>query len=67
MDLAGVLEIRDGEDLRQWSRLEIRLNTIRRSTIPQNNSSNFYVLATKDSYFTFADLLYKKIDIIAMG
>ena len=63
----GVLEIRDGEDLRQWSRLEIRLNAIRRSTIPQNNSSNFYVLATKDSYFTFADLLYKKIDIIAMG
>ena len=25
----------DGEDLWQWSRLEIRLNTFRRSTIPQ--------------------------------
>ena len=29
----GVLEIRDGEDLWQWSRLEIRLNTFRRSTV----------------------------------
>ena len=31
----GVSEIRDGKDLWQWSRLEIRLNTILRSTIPQ--------------------------------
>ena len=31
----SVSEIRDGEDLWQWSRLEIRLNTFRRSTIPQ--------------------------------
>ena len=31
----GVSEVRDGEDLWQWSRLEIRLNTILRSTIPQ--------------------------------
>ena len=31
----GVLEIRDSEDLWQWSRLEIRLNAFRRSTIPQ--------------------------------
>ena len=31
----GVSEIRDGEDLRQWSRLEIRLNTFLPSTIPQ--------------------------------
>ena len=31
----GVSEIRDGEDLWQWSRLEIRLNVFRRSTIPQ--------------------------------
>ena len=29
------LEIRDGEDLWQWPRLEIRLNAFRRSTIPQ--------------------------------
>ena len=31
----GVSEIRDGEDLWQWSRLEIRLNAFRWSTIPQ--------------------------------
>ena len=30
-----VSEIRDGEDLWQWSRLEMRLNGFRRSTIPQ--------------------------------
>ena len=30
-----VSEIRDGEDLWQWSRLEIRLNAFRRSTILQ--------------------------------
>ena len=31
----GVSEIRNGENLWQWSRLEIRLNAFRRSTIPQ--------------------------------
>ena len=31
----GVLEIRDGEDLWQWSRLEIRINAFCRSTIPR--------------------------------
>ena len=31
----GVPEIRDGEDLWQWSQLEIRVNAFRRSTIPQ--------------------------------
>ena len=31
----GVSEIRDGEDLWRWPRLEIRLNAFRRSTIPQ--------------------------------
>ena len=31
----GVSEICDGEDLWQWSRLEIRLNGFRRLTIPQ--------------------------------
>ena len=35
----GVSEIRDGEDLWQWSRLEIRLNAFRRSTIPQKTNS----------------------------
>ena len=36
----GVSAIRDGEDIWQWSRLEIRLNAFRRSTIPPNNSSS---------------------------
>ena len=36
----GVSEIRDGEDLWQCSRLEIRLNAFRLSTIPQNDSSS---------------------------
>ena len=31
----SVSEIHDGEDLWQWSQLEIRLNTFHRSTIPQ--------------------------------
>ena len=37
----GVSEIRDGEDLWQWSRLEIRLNNFRWSTIPQHLSHFF--------------------------
>ena len=32
----GLSEIRDGEDLWQWSRVEIRLDAFPRSTIPQN-------------------------------
>ena len=36
----GVLEIRGGEDLWQWSRLEIRINASRRSTIPKSNLSS---------------------------
>ena len=31
----GVSEIRDGEELWQWSGLEIRLNAFRRPTVPQ--------------------------------
>ena len=33
----GVSEIRDGEDLCRWSRLEIMLNAFHRSTIPQKS------------------------------
>ena len=36
----SVLEIRDGEDLWQWSRLEKRLNAFPLLTITQNNSSS---------------------------
>ena len=49
----GVSEIRDGEDLWQWSRLEIRLNTFRRSTIPQNNSSSLSSSSLLWKYITF--------------
>ena len=34
-DSRFVSEIRDGEDLWQWYRLEVKLNAFRRSTIPQ--------------------------------
>ena len=46
--LLGVSEIRDGEDLWQWSRLEIRLNTFRRSTIPQKQ---FIIIITDDFFY----------------
>ena len=36
----GVSEIRDGEDLWQWSRLKIKLNDFRRYTYHKNNSSS---------------------------
>ena len=36
----SVLEIHDGDDLWQWSRLEIKLNAFCRSTIQQKNSSS---------------------------
>ena len=42
----GVSEIRDGEDLWQWSRLEIRLNAFCRSTIPQKQ---FIIIIIKTS------------------
>ena len=38
----GVSEIRDGEYLWQWYRLEVRLNAFRGSNISQNNSSSLY-------------------------
>ena len=43
----GVSEIRDGEDLWQWSRLEIRLNTFRWSTIPQKQFRNKGIINSK--------------------
>ena len=36
----GLSEIRDSEDLWQWSQQEIRLNAFRWSTIAQSNSSS---------------------------
>ena len=42
-----VSEICDGEDLWQWSWLEIRLNACRRSTIPQKQ----FIIIIIDSFF----------------
>ena len=47
----GGLEIRDGEDLLQWSRLEIRLNAFRRSTIHQKQFIIIIIIIiTRDSF-----------------
>ena len=40
----GLSEIRDGEGLWQWSRLEIRVNAFRRSTIRQKQFSSYLFL-----------------------
>ena len=47
----GVLEMRDDEDLWQWSRLEIRLNTFRWSTIPQKQFIIIIIIITSSSNF----------------
>ena len=69
----GVSGIRDGEALWQWSRLEIRLNAIRRSTIPQkqfinssriNNWTIFYLTwfdLVLSFYFLTSRFFYKSI------
>ena len=55
----SVSENHDGEDLWQWSRLEIRLNAFRRSTIPQKQfiiiiNVNFpYTLETSENHRFF--------------
>ena len=48
----GLLEIRDGEDFCQWSRLEIRLNAFCRSTILQ------FIIQPSLYYSAFSLLLY---------
>ena len=45
----GVSEIRGGEDLWQWSRLEIKLNAFRRSTIPQKQFIIIIIIMIKFS------------------
>ena len=42
----GVSEIRDGDDLWKWPRLEIRLNAFLRSTIPQKQFIIFIIIIT---------------------
>ena len=46
----GVSEIWDGEDLWQWSRLEIRLNTFSQSTIPQKQFIIIIIIIIKHTY-----------------
>ena len=43
----GVSEIRDSDDLRQWSPLEIRINAFRRSTIPQKQFIIVIIIITQ--------------------
>ena len=43
---SDVWEICDGEDLWQWSRLEIKLNALRRSTIPQKQFIIFIIITS---------------------
>ena len=45
----GVSEIHDGEDLWQWSRLELGLHAFPRLTIPQNSSSSSSSLSSSSS------------------
>ena len=47
----GVSEIRDGENLWQWSRLKLRLNAFLRSAIPQRNNSSNNILKSSLSCF----------------
>ena len=42
----GMSEIRDGEDLGQWSWLEIRQNAFRQSTIPQKQFIIINIITT---------------------
>ena len=58
----GVLEIRDGEDIWQGSRLEIRLNAFRRSTIPQKQ---FIIIVVKLFFLTFnSSSYYRRCSIL---
>ena len=53
----GGLEIRDGEDLWQWSRLEIRLNAFRQSTIPEKQFIIINIIIISFSYGAVSNFL----------
>ena len=53
----GVSEICNGEDLWQWSQLEIRLNSFRQSTIPQKQ---FIIIITITASLSFKASLVRK-------
>ena len=63
----GMSEIWDGEDLWQWSRLEIRLNAFCQSTIPQKQKWNqsmiaYYRVEIYVSFKNFLVHMYLKLD-----
>ena len=64
----GVSEICNGEDLWQWSRLEIRLNAFRRSIIPQKQFIiiMFTTISNKELYQTNQRQKIKFTDITKM-
>ena len=51
----SVSEIRDGEDLRQWSRLEIRLNAFHWSTMPQKQ---FIIVIIIKHHLQFKSIIF---------
>ena len=53
----GVSEIRDSEDLWQWSRLEVKLNAFRRSTIPQKQ---FIIIIVIIKYILTPPVMYSE-------
>ena len=48
--VCGVLEIREGEDLQQWSRIEIKMNAVHRSAIPHKQ---LIIITHKSIYFVY--------------
>ena len=57
----SVSEIRDSEDLWQWSRLEIRLNAFCRSTIPQKQFITIFIIIMEIQAF-FLQICVLKVE-----
>ena len=65
----GVLEICDGENLWQWSRLELKLKSFRRSTIPQKQFIRYNFLRFDVDIDVDVDIIYDigKFNRISLG
>ena len=48
--VCGVLEIREGKDLQQWSRIKIKMNAVHRSAIPHKQ---LIIITHKSIYFVY--------------
>ena len=48
--VCGVLEIREGKDLQQWSRIKIKMNAVHRSAIPHKQ---LIIITLKSIYFVY--------------